>query len=101
MQVLATLLVACVLASVRAVIRTPLEAFRPSGEIHIRRPDKLPLLPHRRTQQKNGLKILYQTGFENLNNGYTKKLVSSGGRDCYKTERRTKEPTNKQKKFCE
>ncbi|XP_046966439.1 protein giant-lens [Vanessa cardui] len=64
MQVIATLLFASVLAGVRAVIRTPLEAFRPSGEIHIRRPDKLPILPHRRTllQPKSGLKILYQTG---------------------------------------
>lgn len=46
------------------MIRTPLEAFRPSGEIHVRRPDKLPLLPHRRTTlpPKSGLKILYQTG---------------------------------------
>lgn len=64
MQVLAPILLAWVLSGVRAVIRTPLEAFRPSGEIHIRRPDKLPLLPHRRTTlpPKSGLKILYQTG---------------------------------------
>lgn len=68
MQVFATLLIASVLAGVRAVIRTPLEAFRPSGEIHIRRPDKLPLLPHKRTAQpKSGLKILYQTGVSILN----------------------------------
>ncbi|KOB71738.1 putative argos [Operophtera brumata] len=65
MQVLAPILLAWVLSGARGVIRTPLEAFRPSGEIHIRRPDKLPLLPHRRTTlpPKSGLKILYQTGF--------------------------------------
>ncbi|KPI99660.1 PREDICTED: protein giant-lens [Papilio xuthus] len=64
MKVLATLLMATVLGVVRGVIRTPLEAFRPSGEIHLKRPDKLPLLPHRRTamQAKSGLKILYQIG---------------------------------------
>ncbi|VVC88162.1 unnamed protein product [Leptidea sinapis] len=64
MQMLATLIVAWLASGARGVIRTPLEAFRPSAEIHIRRPDKLPFLPHRRTasmQQKNGLKVLYQT----------------------------------------
>lgn len=63
MQVLAALLIAGFIAGARAAIRTPLEAFRPSGETHVRRPEKLPLLPHKRTAQpKSGLKILYQTG---------------------------------------
>lgn len=52
------------LCGVRGVIRTPLEAFRPSGEIHLRRPDKLPYLPHKRIPMpsKSDLRILYQTG---------------------------------------
>ncbi|XP_068622464.1 protein giant-lens [Battus philenor] len=64
MQVLTTLLLASVLGGARGVIRTPLEAFRPSDEIHLRRPDKLPPVQHRRIalQAKSGLKILYQIG---------------------------------------
>ncbi|CAB3244687.1 unnamed protein product [Arctia plantaginis] len=64
MQVLISLLLAWALCEVRAVIRTPLEAFRPSAELHLRRPDKLSFLPHKRisTPQKGDLKILYQTG---------------------------------------
>ncbi|XP_012548821.1 protein giant-lens isoform X1 [Bombyx mandarina] len=64
MQMLASLILACAFCGVRSVIRTPLEAFRPSAEIHIRRPDKLPLPPHRRTTlpPMSGIKILYQTG---------------------------------------
>ncbi|XP_063382802.1 protein giant-lens [Cydia fagiglandana] len=52
------------LCCVQGVIRTPLEAFRPSAEIHLRRPDKLPFLPHKRPVPpfKSGLKILYQIG---------------------------------------
>lgn len=64
MRVLASLLLAWVVAEVRGVIRTPLEAFRPSGELHYKRPDKLPLLSHiwPSTPIKSSLKILYQTG---------------------------------------
>lgn len=64
MQVLTPLLLAWALCGVRAVIRTPLEAFRPSAELHLRRPEKLSFLPHKRisTPQKGDLKILYQTG---------------------------------------
>ncbi|CAH2049324.1 unnamed protein product, partial [Iphiclides podalirius] len=64
MRVFAAMLLASVLGGVRPAIRTPLEAFRPSGEIHLRRPDKLPVPPHRRTamQPKSGLRILYQIG---------------------------------------
>lgn len=70
-QVLALFVLVWLRNEVRGVIRTPLEAFRPSAEIHIRRPDKLPLLPHRRTmQQKSGLKILYQTGVSIVCNLY-------------------------------
>lgn len=64
MQVLTPFLFAWLLSGAKAVIRTPLEAFRPSGELHVKRPDKLPLLPHRKTSAppKGGLKVLYQTG---------------------------------------
>ncbi|KAL4717113.1 hypothetical protein ACJJTC_017000 [Scirpophaga incertulas] len=61
MQVLAPFLLAW-LVGARAVIRTPLEAFRPS-EVHFRRPEKIPFIPHRRAPlPKSGLKILYQIG---------------------------------------
>lgn len=64
MHVFTPLLLAWALCGVRGVIRTPLEAFRPSGEIHLRRPDKLPFLPHKRipVPSKSDVKILYQTG---------------------------------------
>ncbi|KAH9633565.1 hypothetical protein HF086_013242 [Spodoptera exigua] len=64
MHVVTPLLLVWALCGVRGVIRTPLEAFRPSGEIHLRRPDKIPFLPHKRlpVPSKSDLKILYQTG---------------------------------------
>lgn len=47
----------------KASIRTPLEAFRPSGEFYVKRPDKIPVSPHRKmTVARGGLKVLYQTG---------------------------------------
>lgn len=68
MQVLAPFFFVWVLGGVKGSIRTPLEAFRPSGELYVKRPDKLPLLPHRKTSlpPKGGLKILYQTGVSGL-----------------------------------
>lgn len=68
MQFLAPFFFAWLLGGVKGVIRTPLEAFRPSGEFYVKRPDKLPYLPHRKTPVplKGGLKILYQTGVSSL-----------------------------------
>lgn len=64
MVVLPSIFFLYLLTGTRGVIRTPLEAFRPSAEIHIRRPDKLSFLIHRRTTlpPKSGLRILYQIG---------------------------------------
>ncbi|GBP88748.1 hypothetical protein EVAR_62161_1 [Eumeta japonica] len=64
MQVLTFLLLVWVLSDARGAMRTPLEAFRPSEEVRVRRPDKLPLMARRWNglPSKGGLKILYQTG---------------------------------------